>query len=213
MTRIETPHHPGYNSMTDMTDQAIAWMRFQQALTPDRPFFIYFAPGATHAPQHVPQEWVAEYRGAFDGGRDRLREETLARQIALGVVPPGTRLPPKPEAIRDWDALTADEKRLFARQMEVFAGFAEHCDHEIGRLFDAVAEAGQRDNTLIFYILGDNGSSAEGGMAGMFNELTYFNGVQETIEDMLAHYDEWGGPSTYPHMAAGWAVAGNTPFA
>ena len=198
--------------MTDMTDQAIAWMKFQKALTPDKPFFIYFAPGATHAPHHVPKEWIDKNKGRFDGGWDKLREETLARQIALGVVPPGTKLANKPEAIKDWDKLTADEKKLFARQMEVYAGFGEYCDHEIGRLFDAIGETGQFDNTLIFYILGDNGTSAEGGMNGMFSEMTYFNGVQETVQDMLKHYDEWGGPSTYPHMAAGWAVAGDTPF-
>lgn len=212
MTRIPTPHYPGYNFMTDMTDQAIAWMKFQKALTPEKPFLIYLAPGATHAPHHVPKEWIAKYRGRFDEGWDKLREETLARQISLGVVPPGTKLANKPAAIKDWDKLTADEQKLFARQMEVYAGFGEYCDHEIGRLFDAVRETGQFDDTLIFYILGDNGTSAEGGMSGMFSEMTYFNGVQETVEDMLKHYDDWGGPTTYPHMAAGWAVAGDTPF-
>jgi arylsulfatase len=212
MTRIPTPHHQGYNFMTDMTDQAISWMKFQKALTPDKPFFIYFAPGATHAPHHVPQEWIAKYKGMFDKGWDKLREETLAHQMALGVVPPGTKLANKPEAIKDWDKLTPDEKKLFARQMEVYAGFGEYTDHEIGRLFAAIGETGQLDNTLIFYILGDNGTSAEGGMSGMFSEMTYFNGVQETVEDMLKHYDDWGGPTTYPHMAAGWAVAGDTPF-
>ncbi|MGB8719675.1 MAG: sulfatase-like hydrolase/transferase, partial [Desulfobacterales bacterium] len=205
-------HYEGYNFMTDMTDKAISWMKFQKALTPEKPFFIYFAPGATHAPHHVPKEWVEKNKGRFDKGWDVLREETLARQIELGVVPPGTKLANKPEAIQDWDKLSADEKKLFARQMEVYAGFGEYCDHEIGRLFDAISEVGQMDNTLIFYILGDNGTSAEGGMSGMFSEMTYFNGVQETVEDMLKHYDEWGGPSTYPHMAAGWAVAGDTPF-
>jgi arylsulfatase len=198
--------------MTDMTDKTISWMKFQKALTPDKPFFIYFAPGATHAPHHVPKEWIEKNKGRFDKGWDVLREEILARQIELGVVPPGTKLANKPEAIQDWDKLSADEKKLFARQMEVYAGFGEYCDNEIGRLFDAISEVGQMDNTLIFYILGDNGTSAEGGMSGMFSEMTYFNGVQETVEDMLKHYDEWGGPSTYPHMAAGWAVAGDTPF-
>jgi arylsulfatase len=212
MTRVATPHYPGYNFMTDMTDKAIAWMKFQKALTPDKPFFIYFAPGATHAPHHVPEEWIAKYKGKFDEGWDTLREETLARQIALGVVPPGTKLAAKPEAIKDWNKLSADERKLFARQMEVYAGFGEYADHEIGRLFDAIGETGQIDNTIIFYILGDNGTSAEGGMSGMFSEMTYFNGVQETVQDMLKKYDEWGGPSTYPHMAAGWAVAGDTPF-
>ena len=128
------------------------------------------------------------------------------------MVPPGTKLAPKPEAIKDWNTLTPDEKKLFARQMEVFAGFGEYTDFEIGRLIDAIGDMGQLDNTLVFYILGDNGTSAEGGMNGMFSEMTYFNGVQETVQDMLKHYDEWGGPSTYPHMAAGWAVAGDTPF-
>lgn len=212
MTRIPTPDYPGYNFMTDMTNQAISWMKFQKALTPDKPFFMYFAPGATHAPHHVPKEWIAKYKGKFDKGWDKQREETLAKQIALGVVPPGTKLADKPEAIKDWDKLTPDEQKLFARQMEVYAGFGEYCDHEIGRLFDAVGQTGQLDNTLIFYILGDNGSSAEGGMNGMFSEMTYFNGVQETVQDMLKHYDDWGGPTTYPHMAAGWAVAGDTPF-
>jgi arylsulfatase len=212
LTRVPTPHHEGYNFMTDMTDKAIAWIKFQKALTPDKPFFMYFAPGATHAPHHVPKEWIEKNKGRFDAGWDKLREETLARQIALGVVPKGTKLANKPEAIKDWDKLSADEKKLFARQMEVYAGFGEYCDHEIGRLFDSIHEIGQFDNTLIFYILGDNGTSAEGGMSGMYSEMTYFNGVQETVQEMLKHYDDWGGPTTYPHMAAGWAVAGDTPF-
>lgn len=212
MARVPTPHYPGYNFMTDMTEKAISWVKFQKSLTPDKPFFIYFAPGATHAPHHVPKEWIAKYKGKFDQGWDKLREETLARQIALGVVPKGTKLANKPDAIKDWDKLSADEKKLFARQMEVYAGFGEYCDHEIGRLFDAVGETGQLDNTLIFYILGDNGTSAEGGMNGMFSEMTYFNNVEETVQEMLKHYNEWGGPTTYPHMAAGWAVAGDTPF-
>ena len=212
LTRIEAPHYPGYNFMTDMTNQAISWMKFQKALTPDKPFFMYVAPGATHAPHQGPAEWIAKYKGKFDGGWDKMREETLARQIALGVVPAGTKLARKPEAIKDWDQLSADEKKLFARQMETYAGFGEYADTEIGRLFAAVRDTGQFDNTLIFYIIGDNRTSAEGGMNGMFNEMTYFNGVAETVQDMLKHYDEWGGPGTYAHMAAGWAVAGDTPF-
>jgi arylsulfatase A-like enzyme len=212
MARTETPHYPGYNFMTDMTENAIAWMKFQKALTPDKPFFMYFAPGATHAPHHVPKEWIDKNKGRFDSGWDKMREETLARQIELGVVPKGTTLAAKPEAIKDWDKLSPDEQKLFAHQMEVYAGFGEYCDHEIGRLFDAIGDTGQLDNTLIFYIIGDNGTSAEGGMFGMFNEMTYFNGVAETVQEMLKHYDDWGGPNTYPHMAAGWAVAGDTPF-
>jgi len=212
MNQVEPSHDPNYNFMTDMTNQAIDWMGYQKSLTPDKPFFIYFAPGATHAPHQVPKSWIAKYKGKFDQGWDKLREETLARQKRLGVVPPETKLAPKPEAIKDWAALSADEKKLFARQMEVFAGFGEYADAEIGRLIQAIEATGQLDNTLIFYIVGDNGASAEGGMVGLFNEMTYFNGVHETVQDILKHYDELGGPTTYPHYAAGWAVAGDTPF-
>ena len=212
MTKIEVPKDPNYHFMNDMTNQAINWMRYEKSLTPDKPFFIYFAPGATHAPHQVPKEWIAKYKGKFDQGWDKLREETLARQKRLGVVPADTKLAAKPEAIKDWDKLTAEEKKLFARQMEVFAGFGEYTDTEIGRLVKAIEDMGQLDNTLIFYIVGDNGASAEGGMNGMFNEMTYFNGVDETVQDVLKHYDELGGPKTYGHYAAGWAVAGDTPF-
>jgi arylsulfatase A-like enzyme len=212
MTQVEPPHDPNYNFMTDMTNQAVAWVQYQKSLTPDKPFFLYFAPGATHAPHHVPKEWIAKYKGKFDQGWDKLREQTLARQIRLGVVPAGTKLAAKPAAIKDWDKLSADEKKLFARQMEVFAGFGEYADTEVGRLVDAIGDMGQLENTLVFYIVGDNGASAEGGMNGLVNEYTYFNQVPETVADILKHYDELGGPKTYPHYAAGWAVAGDTPF-
>ena len=212
MTKIEVPRDPNYHFMTDMTNQAIQWMQSEKSLTPDKPFFIYFAPGATHAPHHVPKEWIAKYKGKFDQGWDKMREETLAKQIQMGVVPAGTKLAPKPAAIKDWDKLTPDEKKLFTRQMEVYAGYGEYADKEIGRLIDAIQDIGQLDNTLIFYIIGDNGSSAEGGMNGLFSEMSYFNGVQETVQDILKHYDELGGPSTYGHFAAGWAVAGDCPF-
>src|SRR5882672_11489443 len=212
MSRIELPKDPNYHFMTDLADQAMKWTSAQKSLTPDRPFFTYFAPGATHAPHHAPKEWIAKYKGRFDQGWDKVREETLARQIKLGVVPAGTKLAPKPEAIKDWDKLSADEKKLFARQMEVFAGFGEYADTEIGRLIQAIGDLGQLDNTLVFYIVGDNGASAEGGMNGLFNEMTYFNGVAESIQDVLKHLDDLGGPTTYPHYAAGWAVAGDTPF-
>jgi len=152
------------------------------------------------------------HKGKFDQGWDKLREETLARQIKQGIVPPDTKLAPKPADIKDWESLSADEKRLFARQMEVYAGFSAHTDHEIGRLTKAIEDLGELDNRLIFYVVGDNGSSAEGQMNGMYNEMTYFNGVPETVQDMLKHYDEWGSESTYPHFAAGWAVATNAPF-
>ncbi|HEX5703578.1 MAG TPA: arylsulfatase [Pyrinomonadaceae bacterium] len=212
MTPVEISKETDYHFSTDMTNKAIEWMQGIKSLTPDKPFYMYYAPGATHAPHHVPKEWIEKYKGKFDGGWDKLREETLARQIKLGVVPAGTKLAPKPPAIKDWDTLSADEKKLFARQMEVFAAFGEHIDSEVGRLVDAIGATGQLDNTLIFYILGDNGTSAEGGMNGLYNEMTYFNGVPETVPDMLKNIDTWGDPTTYPHMAAGWAVAGNTPF-
>jgi arylsulfatase len=209
---IETPKSPSYHFMTDMTNQAINWTRGVKALTPDKPFFLYFAPGATHAPHHVPREWINKYKGKFDQGWDELREETLARQKQLGVVPPETKLAPKPAAIKDWDRLSADEQKLFAHQMEVFAGYGEYADHEAGRLVQAIEDLGQMDNTLVFYIVGDNGASAEGGMNGLFNEMTYFNGVHENVADILKRYDDLGGPMSYGHYAAGWAVAGDTPF-
>jgi arylsulfatase len=213
VTQVELPDDPNYHFLTDMTDRTVAWIRYQKALTPEKPFFVYYAPGATHAPHHVPKEWIARWKGRFDQGWDALREETLARQIELGVVPVGTKLAPKPTAIEDWAALSADEKRLFARQVEVFAAFLEMTDHEIGRVIQAVEDVGALENTLVFYIVGDNGTSAEGGANGMFNEYTYFNGVQEQVPDLLKVLDEWGGPETYPHMAAGWAVALDAPFA
>jgi arylsulfatase len=212
VTQVELPNDPNYHFMTDMTDKAVAWIKYQKALTPDKPLFVYFAPGATHAPHHVPKEWIAKWRGKFDQGWDKLREETLARQLEMGIVPPGTKLAPKPPAIKDWDKLSADEKRLFARQVEVFAAYLDYTDHEIGRMLEAVEATGEADNTLVFYIAGDNGTSGEGGENGMFNEYTYFNGVHEKVEDMLKVLDKWGGPETYPHMAAGWSVALDAPF-
>jgi arylsulfatase len=212
VTLVETPSDPDYHFTVDMTDQAIQWTQFQQSLAPDKPFFVYYAPGATHAPHHVPKEWSDRFKGKFDAGWDRLRESTLAKQIELGIVPAGTKLAPKPEDIQDWDDLSPDQKKLFTRQVEVYAGFAAHTDHQIGRFVDALRASGELDNTLFFFIAGDNGASAEGQMNGMFSEMTYFNAVPEKVEDMLKHYDEWGGPSTYPHMAAGWAVALDAPF-
>ena len=212
VAQVELPQDPNYHLMTDMTDKAVAWIRYQKALTPDKPLFVYFAPGATHAPHHVPREWIARWQGKFDQGWDKLREETLARQTQLGIVPPGTRLAPKPPAIKDWDRFSADEKRLFTRQVEVFAAYLDYTDHEIGRVLKAINATGEPGNTLVFYIAGDNGTSGEGGENGMFNEYTYFNRVPEKVEDMLQRLDQWGSPSTYPHMAAGWSVALNAPF-
>ena len=209
---VELPDDPKYHFLTDMTDKAIAWIDFQKAITPDKPFFVYFAPGATHAPHHVPEEWIAKWKGRFDQGWDKVREETLARQRKAGVIPPGTKLAPKPEAIMDWEKLSADEKRLFAHQAEVFAAYLDMTDHEVGRLVEAIGKAGALENTLVFYVVGDNGTSAEGGPNGMFNEYTYFNGVPEQVPDLLKVMDKWGSPETYPHMAAGWAVALDAPF-
>ena len=212
LTRIDTPSDPNYHLMTDMTDQAIRWMQSVKSLTPDKPFFIYFAPGAMHAPHHVAKEWIAKYQGRFDQGWDKVREETLARQKQLGVVPPGTKLAPKPPGVPDWDSLTPDQKRLFARQMEVYAAFGEYADAEIGRLLGAVDDLGQTDNTLIFYILGDNGASAEGGPNGAFNEAGVINHREEELGDVMKHMDDLGGPYSFNHYAIGWAIAGNTPF-
>jgi arylsulfatase A-like enzyme len=212
ITLIETPEDPNYHFTTDMTNQAISWVRYQKALAPEKPFFMYFAPGATHAPHHVPKQWAEKYKGKFDEGWDKIRELTLERQKKLGIVPENTKLAPKPADIKDWDKLSADEKKLFARQMEVYAGFAEQTDYEVGRLISTIKELGVMENTLIIFIAGDNGASAEGQMNGMFSEMTYFSGIAETVPDMLKHYDEWGGPSTYPHFSAGWAVAMDAPF-
>ncbi len=214
VTRVEPPHDPNYHFTTDMTNQAIQWMRSTRSLTPDRPFYMYFATGATHAPHHAPKEYIAKYKGKFDGGWDQMREETLKRQIDLGVVPAGTKLNPMPNGVKAWTTLSADEKKLFARQMEVFAGFAHHTDDEVGRLADSLEEMGQLDNTLFFYIIGDNGASAEGGLVGTFNEIIFFNGRDDlnTVANQLKRLDEFGGPMAYNHYAVGWAIAGNTPF-
>jgi arylsulfatase len=203
---------PNYHFTSDMTDQAVRWMNMQQSLTPDKPFYMYFATGATHAPHHAPKSYIEKYKGKFSQGWDKLREETLERQKKLGVVPQNTVLAPKPADIKDWDKLSATEKKLFERQMEIFAGFAEHTDAEVGRLMQALEERGELENTIFFYIVGDNGSSAEGGMIGMYNENTYFNGVMETLDMQMNKFDQLGTEETYNHFAAGWAVAGNTPF-
>ncbi len=212
VTRVTPPKMENYHFTVDMTNQAIGWVKAQQSMTPDKPFFMYFATGAVHAPHHVPKEWIEKYKGKFDAGWDEVREKTVARQKEMGVIPADTKLPPKPEDIQDWDALSADEQRVFIRQAEVFGGFLEQTDYEIGRLVAAIEEIGEMDNTLIFYIAGDNGTSAEGGFVGMYNEMTYFNNVTEKVEDLLPLIDEWGGPETFPHMAAGWAVAFDAPF-
>jgi arylsulfatase len=214
VTPVENPTkgNPNYHFMNDMTTHAIDWVRSVKSLTPDKPFFVYFAPGATHAPHHVPESYIKKHEGKFDEGWDVIRERIFENQKRLGVIPADTKLAAKPKDIKDWKDLSPDEKKLFARQAEVFAAYQEMCDTEIGRFIDAIQDLGELDNTLIVFIAGDNGTSAEGGMNGMYNEMTYFNGVQETIEDMLKHAPQWGSPSTYPHMAAGWAVCFDSPF-
>jgi len=212
VTRVEPEITPDYHFTTDMTDKAINWVSAQQALTPDRPFYMYFATGATHAPHHVPKQWIAKYRGKFNGGWDRLREETIARQKRLGVVPADAKLTPRPTEIPAWDGMSAQQKRLFARQMETFAGFAEHTDAEVGRLVAQLEQLGELDNTLFFYIVGDNGSSAEGGPEGSYNEIMALNGIVGKAEQMMDHIETWGDATTFPHFAIGWAWAGNTPF-
>ena len=210
--RINPPRTEGYHFTEDMTDQAINWVKAQQSMTPDKPFFMYFATGATHAPHHVPREWIEKFHGQFDDGWDSVRQASYERQKSAGIIPADTQLPPRPEDISAWDDLPEDHKTLFRRQAEVFAGFVAHTDHHIGRLIEAIDSIGEMDNTLIFYIAGDNGTSAEGGMVGMFNEMTYFNGVQEQVADLLPLIDKWGSPETFPHMSAGWAVAFDAPF-
>ncbi|HSE60567.1 MAG TPA: arylsulfatase [Nitrospiraceae bacterium] len=212
MVRIEHERSPGYHFTTDMTDQAINWVSAQQTLTPDKPFYLYFAPGATHAPHHVPKEWIEKYKGRFSGGWDKLQEETYERQKRLGVIPANTKLTPRPKEIPAWDDMSPEQKRLFERQMETFAGFGEHTDYEIGRLVAQLDAIGELDNTLFFYIVGDNGASAEGGPEGTYNEMMALNGIIGNAEQMMNRIDDWGGPTTFPHFAIGWAWAGDTPF-
>jgi arylsulfatase A-like enzyme len=212
VTRVEHEQSADYHFTVDMTDHAINWVSAQQALTPDKPFYMYFATGATHAPHHAPKAWIARYKGQFSGGWDKLRAETLERQKKLGVVPANTKLSARPAEIPAWDDMSANQKRLFERQMETFAGFASHTDHEVGRLVAQLEAMGELDNTLFFYIVGDNGASAEGGPEGSYNELMALNGIIGKADQMMDHIDDWGGPTTFPHFAIGWAHAMNTPF-
>jgi arylsulfatase A-like enzyme len=204
----------GYHFTEDMTDHAIDWVRQQKALMPDKPFFVYYAPGATHAPHSVPAEWSAKYRGRFDAGWDALREQTIARQKKLGVVPEDARLTTRPAEIPAWDDMPEDLKPVLARQMEVYAGFLEHTDHHVGRLIDALADLEVLDDTLVYVIVGDNGASAEGTLNGSFNELLSLNGAAalETAEFMASRIEEFGTPTAYNHYAVGWAHAMDTPY-
>jgi len=215
-TPIEPDKTPaeGYHFTEDMTDKAINWIRQQKALMSDKPFFAYFAPGATHAPHHVPEQWSEKYKGKFDQGWDRLRDEVLVRQKELGVVPPEAQLTARPEEIPAWDDIPEDLKSVLSRQMEVYAGFLEHTDHHVGRLVDALEDLGILDDTLVYYIIGDNGASAEGTPQGCFNELVVLNGASalETTEFMASRIDDFGTPAAYNHYAVGWAHAMDTPY-
>jgi arylsulfatase A-like enzyme len=204
----------GYHFTEDMTDKAIAWVRQQKALMADKPFFMYFAPGACHAPHHVPKEWADKYKGKFDQGWDKLREEILARQKKLGVVPQNADLTRRPKEIQAWDEVNAKMKPVLARQMEVYAGFLEHTDHHVGRLIDTLKDLQILDDTLIYVIIGDNGASAEGTTNGTFNELLMLNGITgiETPEFLTERIDKFGGPESYNHYAVGWAHATDTPY-
>ncbi|QDV24194.1 arylsulfatase [Aureliella helgolandensis] len=214
VTKVQKKDDPDYHFTADMTNEAINWMKFQQAMTPEKPFFIYYAPGAVHAPHHAPKEWIEKYDGKFDSGWLTYREETLARQKAMGIVPPNAKLAPMPTDIKDWEKLSDKERELFALQMEAFAGFTEHTDNQVGRLVEAIDDIGALDNTLFIYIMGDNGSSGEGGLEGTYNELVHLNGIfdAETVDSMLARADDWGGPNSFPHFSAAWAVATDAPF-
>ena len=204
----------GYHFTDDMTTKAIKWTRQQKALMPDKPFFMYFAPGACHAPHHVPKEWADKYKGKFDQGWDKLREEIFARQKKIGVIPANAELTKRPAEIPAWDETPADMRPIFAREMEVYAGFLEHTDHHLGRLVDALKDIEVLDDTLIYLIIGDNGASAEGSPNGCFNEMAVLNGLSglETVEFLKSKIDDFGGPDAYNHYAVGWAHAMDTPY-
>ncbi len=197
----------------NLADKAIEWLQLQHALAPDKPWLLYYATGTAHAPHHAPKEWIDKYKGQFDQGWDKVREETLARQIKEGVVPAGTQLTKRPEQIPAWDTLSPDQKRLYSRMMEVYAGALSYADDQIGRIIAALEDSGQLDNTLVIFIMGDNGASAEGTMQGTTNEVaTAANGVTESQEFLLSMIDELGGPLTYNHYPVGWAHAMDSPM-
>jgi len=204
--------NPDYNFDYDMADQAIKWVRNQKAVAPDKPFFLYYAPGATHSPHHPKKEWIAKYKGRFDQGWDKVREETLARQKKLGLVPVNTQLTQRTPGIPAWDSLNVEQKQLYAYMMEVYAGFLEQTDYNAGRVVDAIEQLGQLDNTLVIYIVGDNGASPEGVMNGSLNEIATMNGIQEDYKEVLKHKDNLGTWRTHNHYPVGWAHAMDTPL-
>ena len=209
---VEPPDDPEYHLTPDLVNHAVAWVQAQQSLTPDKPFFVYLSFGATHAPHHVPKEWSDKYKSKFDQGWDKLRETTLANQKKLGVVPQDCQLTARSEGIPAWADLDADAKKAAARLMEIYAGFAEHTDHYAGVFLDALEGMGVLDNTLVFYIAGDNGASAEGLITGTYNEMLTLNHVADTIDNILAHYDDLGTVGAYNHYPVGWAHAMDCPY-
>jgi arylsulfatase len=210
---IEPPHdNPKWHFTEAIADRAISWIGQQQAAAPDMPFFIYFAPGACHSPHHVHKEWADKYKGKFDHGWDRQRELTLESQKKIGILPEDTKLTPRPKSIPSWDSCSADEKRLYARMQEVFAGFLEHADAQVGKVVDAIERMGLRDNTLIIYIVGDNGPSAEGSLTGTLNNMKSQLGLLDDVSTILEKIDEIGGPLHENHYPVGWAWAGSSPF-
>ncbi|MFM5932306.1 MAG: arylsulfatase [Novosphingobium sp.] len=210
VTPVQKPDAPDFHLSADLADKAIAMIEERDARTPQRPFFMYWATGAAHAPHHAPADWIARYKGRFDMGWDKAREAILKRQVAQGLVPKNTRLAPRPEGLPDWQSLSPDQKRLYARQMEVFAASLAYADAQFGRLLDSLAAKGELDNTMVI-ITSDNGASAEGGMDGLHNEAAV-TGSPPGVAGNLRFYADWGGPKTYPHYSNGWAVAGNTPY-
>src|SRR6186713_2084642 len=204
----------GYHLMEDLADKAIGYIHQQKAIAPDKPFFVYFAPGATHAPHHVPKDWIAKYKGQFDQGWDKVREETFARQKTLGVIPPDCELTKRPRDIPAWEETESRLRPVLARQMEIYAAFLEYADHHVGRVIDSLTDLGILEDTLVYYIIGDNGASAEGTLNGTFNEMFIFNGAAalETPEFVASRIDEFGTPSSYGHFAVGWAHAMDTPY-
>lgn len=201
-----------YTLNENLADKAIEYIHQEKSVTPDRPFYVYYAPGATHAPHHVPQAWIAKFKGQFDQGWDRYREETYQRQLKMGIIPPETKLTPRPKEIPAWESLTPDDKKIATRLMEVFAAFTAQTDHEVGRVIDSIRDLGQLDNTLIMWEIGDNGASMEGTLSGVFNEMVSLNGQHEDTSYIIQHLDELGGPQAYNHFPVGWAWAMNTPF-
>ncbi|WP_231936167.1 arylsulfatase [Bythopirellula polymerisocia] len=208
----ETSPAEGYHFMTDMTDRAIARMKFSKSVAPNKPFFMYFAPGAMHAPHHVTAEWRDKFKGKFDMGWEKYREIVFKQQQEMGIIPPGTKLTPRPEWVPAWDTLNEDQKTVYTALFENFAGYFAFTDHEVGRLLDAVKELPDADNTLVIYIVGDNGASSEGGPDGTLNEIKGLNGINTSIEEIIENLDKLGGPESEPHYPVGWAWAGNTPF-